>query len=519
MAAVSVASVVSVLAQAPAQPPPAARTTETDRFPAPPAVEKLQQTQHSIQVNGKTLAYTATAGTLVLRKDDSKPIASIFFVAYTRDDAVDKSKRPVTFAFNGGPGSSSIWLHLGALGPKRVVLGPNGEQPIPPYRLVDNEDSLLEFTDLVFIDPVTTGYSRHAPGEDPNQFHGLEGDLNSVADFIRLYTGKFDRWSSPKFLAGESYGTTRAAGLAAVLLEQGVYLNGITLISSVLNFETVSFSPGNELPYILYLPTYTASAWYHKKLPPDLQSGTLENAVQAARDFAGGEFTLALMKGNQLTPAERSRIAEQTARLTGLSKDYVEKSNLRISIQRFRKELLRNEQRTIGRYDSRLEGTDADSVGERPEYDASYASVQGAFTATFNDYIRQELKWESDLTYEVLTDKVRPWSYEKQQNQYVKTGEMLRQAIAQNPNLRVLVANGFYDLATPFFATEYTFSHLGLDPSLQGNVKLTYCDAGHMLYTSKPCLDSLRHSIEAFYGQALSSSQAEPRRGASGAIR
>jgi carboxypeptidase C (cathepsin A) len=348
----------------------------------------------------------------------------------------------------------------------------------------------------------------------------LEGDLNSVADFIRLYTGKFDRWSSPKFLAGESYGTTRAAGLAEVLLEKGIYLNGITLISSVLNFETISFNPGNELPYILYLPTYTAAAWYHKKLPADLQRGTLEKAVQSARDFAGGEYTLALMKGNQLAPAERSRIAEQTARFTGLSKEYVEESNLRISIQRFRKELLRNEERTIGRYDSRLEGTDADSAGERPEYDASYASVQGAFTAAFNDYVRQELKWESDLTYEVLTDKVRPWSYEKQQNQYVNTAELLRQAMAQNPNLRVLVANGFYDLATPFYATEYTFSHLGLAPSLQGNVKLTYCDAGHMLYTSKPCLDALRSSIEAFYGQALSSSQAEPRRsGASGAIR
>jgi carboxypeptidase C (cathepsin A) len=274
------------------------------------------------------------------------------------------------------------------------------------------------------------------------------------------------------------------------------------------------------LPYILYLPTYTAAAWYHKKLPADLQRGTLEEAVQSARDFAGGEYTRALMKGNGLTPAERSRIAEQTARLTGLSKDYIEQSNLRISIQRFRKELLRDEQRTIGRYDSRLEGTDADSAGECPEYDPSYASVQGAFTAAFDDYVRQDLKWETDLTYEVLTDKVRPWSYEKQQNQYVNTGEMLRRAMAQNPNLRVLVANGFYDLATPFFATEYTFSHLALDPSLQGNVRLTYCDAGHMLYTYKPCLDSLRHSIEELYRQALSPSQAEPRRsGASGVSR
>jgi carboxypeptidase C (cathepsin A) len=501
--------VVSAVAQTPAQLPQAARPTETERFPAPPAIERLQQTQHNLQVNGNTIGYTATAGTLVLKKDDSKPIASIFFVAYTRNDSTDKSKRPVTFAFNGGPGSSSIWLHMGALGPKRVALGPNGEQLPPPYHLVDNQDSLLEFTDLVFIDPVTTGYSRHAPGEDPKQFHGLEGDLTSVADFIRVYTNKFDRWSSPKFLAGESYGTTRAAGLAEALLEQGIYLNGITLVSSVLNFETISFSPGNELPYILYLPTYTATAWYHKKLPSDLQLGSLEKAVQSARDFAAGAYTLALMKGNELAPADRSRIVEQIARLTGLSKDYVERSNLRVSIQRFRKELLRDEQRTVGRYDSRVEGTDADSAGERPEYDASYASVQGAFTATFNDYVRQELKWESDLVYEVLTDKVRPWSYEKHQNQFVNTGEMLRQAISKNPGLRVLVVNGYYDLATPFFATEYTFNHLGLNPSLQGNVKLTYCDAGHMLYTSKACLESMHHSIEELYRQAL----AAPRRG------
>ncbi|HYK61025.1 MAG TPA: peptidase S1, partial [Bryobacteraceae bacterium] len=267
----------------PAGPPPAA-AAPPDRFPAPPAVEKLQKTEHSIQINGRPINYTATAGTLVLRKDDAKPIASMFFVAYTRDDIQDKSQRPLTFAFNGGPGSASIWLHMGALGPKRVVLGPNGEQPPPPYQLVDNEDSLIDVTDLVFIDPVSTGYSRSAPGEDSKQFHGLEGDLNSVANFIYQYTGKFNRWSSPKFLIGESYGTTRAAGLAQTLQEQGINLNGIAFISSVLNFGTISFNPGNELPYILFLPTYTATAWYHKKLPADLQAKTLEQAVQAARD-------------------------------------------------------------------------------------------------------------------------------------------------------------------------------------------------------------------------------------------
>lgn len=483
------------------QPAPGA-SNQNERFPAPPAVEKLEKTSHSIQLNSRTINYTATAGTLLLKKADGKPSASMFFVAYTEDDA-DKATRPITFAFNGGPGSASIWLHMGALGPKRVVLGPNGQQPPPPYRLVDNEDCIIAFSDVVFIDPVTTGYSRNAPGEDPKQFHGLEGDLNSVASFIEQYTGKFNRWSSPKFLAGESYGTTRAAGLSEVLLEKGIYLNGITFISSVLNFEAISLNPGNELPYALYLPTYTTTAWYYKKLSPDLQREPLEQVIQSARDFASNEYTLSLMKGAQLSAADRAKVVVQIARFTGLSKEYIENSNLRISPARFRKELLRAEGKTIGRYDSRLEGADIDSAGERPEYDPSYSSVQGAFTATFNSYVRDELKWDSDLTYEALTDKVQPWSYERQQNRYVDTAESLRQAIDQTPSLKVLVVGAYYDLATPFFSADYTFNHLGLSPALQNNVRFMYCDAGHMLYTYKPCLDKLMSTMSDFYREAV----------------
>lgn len=440
----------------------------------------------------------------MLQKDDGKPKASVFFIAYTRDDAGDKSKRPVTFTFNGGPGSSSVWLHMGAFGPKRVLLGPNGEQTPPPYQLVDNDDTPLVFTDLVFIDPVTTGFSRHAPGENPAQFHGLEGDLESVADFIRLYTTKFDRWGSPKFLAGESYGTTRAAGLSQVLLRSGIYLNGITLISSVLSFETILFGAGHDLPYTLYLPSYAATAWYHKKIGADLQKLPVEKVAQAARQFAENEYNQALMKGDKLTGAERSKVAAQLARFTGLSQSYVEEANLRVNLQRFTKELLRNERRTVGRYDSRLEGVDIDSAGERPEYDPSYSAVQGAFTAMFNDYIREQLKWETDETYEILTSKVQPWSYTRQQNQYVNTAEMLRQAMSQNPALKILSVNGYYDMATPFFATEYTFDHMGLPASLQGNITLTYCEAGHMLYTRKSCLDALHKSMGEFYQKALS---------------
>ena len=492
------------------QPPPATGSQPdsgakpaagTEQFPAPPAVETTSKTKHEITVNGKKIPYTATAGTLVLKKDDGKPWANIFYVAYTRDDVTDATKRPLTFTFNGGPGSSSVWLHMGALGPKRVAMGPDGEQPAPPYHLVDNEDTALVFTDLVFIDPVTTGFSREAPGENPAQFHSFDGDLESVGEFIRLWTTRSQRWDSPKFLAGESYGTTRASALSQYLLQHhGIYLNGITLISSVLNFETILFAPGNDLPYILYLPSYTATAWYHKKLPKDL--GDLEKALGESRSFAANEYTVALMKGDKLTAAERTNVGRQLARLTGLSEEFVEEANLRISISRFTKELLRKERRTVGRYDSRLEGVDFDAAGENPEYDPSYASVQGAYTAAFNEYLSVELKYESDLPYEILTGKVRPWSYKRFENQYVNTAEMMRQAMSQEPHLKVMIANGYYDLATPFFATEYTVNHLGLDPSLSGHISLTYCGAGHMLYTKKSCLDGLSKSMTDFYQQA-----------------
>jgi carboxypeptidase C (cathepsin A) len=478
-------------------------TPSTERFPAPPAVETTSKTEHEITVNGAKIPYTATAGTLVLKKEDGQPWASMFYVAYTRNDVQDMSKRPITFSFNGGPGSASIWLHMGALGPRRVDMGPEGEQPKPPYHLADNQDTALEFTDLVFIDPVSTGFSRPAPGENPAQFHSFEGDLQSVAAFIRLYLVRSERWDSPKFLAGESYGTTRASALSQYLLNNdGIYLNGITLISSVLNFETISFNPGNDLPYALFLPSYTAAAWYHKKLPKDLQ-GDLEKAVGESRRFAANEYSVALMKGDKLTAAERAQVVKQMARLTGLSEEFVEASNLRVSMQRFAKELLRKDGKTIGRYDSRLEGADLDSAGDRPEYDPSYASVQGAFTAVFNEYIRKDLKYETDLTYEALTGKVQPWSYARFENRYLDTAEMMRQAMTENPNLKVIIANGYYDLATPFFATEYTVNHIGLQPALSSHIGLTYCEAGHMLYTKKSCLDNLHKSMVDFYQKAL----------------
>lgn len=505
----TMATAVSVLAQRPPRAPAQAETAAeekpgaTEKFPAPPAEEKTVKTQHVIHVNGQELHYTAVAGTLLLLKDDGKPKASIFYVSYSLDGA-DKTKRPITFAFNGGPGSSSVWLHMGALGPKRVALTPDGQAVAPPYHLVDNQGTALVFTDIVFIDPVTTGFSRNAPGEDPKQFHGLEGDLAEVSDFIRLYTTRYERWASPKFLAGESYGTTRASALSLYLLEnEGIYLNGITLISTILNFETARFAVGNDLPYILFLPTYTAAAWYHKKLSGDLQSGDLQHAVEEARKFAGGPYKDALMKGDQLTESERKDMVQQVARFTGLPPAYVDEANLRISIFRFTKALLRDEKKTVGRYDSRLEGVDLDAAGERPEYDPSYAAVQGAFTAAFNEYVRTELNWQTDMPYEVLTGKVQPWNYSQFTNQYVDVAERLRSAMSQNQFMRVLQMNGYYDLATPFFATEYTFDHLGLAPKLRDNVTMHYCDAGHMLYLKQSCLEELHRDMQELYRGAV----------------
>jgi carboxypeptidase C (cathepsin A) len=480
-----------------------ASSSNTRGFPAPPAENHVVTTQHTININGRTIAYTATTGTLVIKREDQRPLASIFFVAYTRDDQKDNSAWPLTFAFNGGPGSSSVWLHMGALGPKRVSMAnAEGQQPAPPYKLVDNESTILSMSDVVFIDPVTTGFSRHAPGENPSQFHSVEGDLQSVAEFIRLYLTHYERWSAPKFLAGESYGTTRAAGLSQTLLENGIFLNGITLLSSVLNFETISFAPGNDLPYILFLPTYATTAWYHKKLGGDL-AGDLKKTIAEARQFAGGEYAAALMKGTSLSDQERSQVAAKMARLTGLSPKFIEEANLRVTMSRFAKELLRDQHRTIGRYDGRLEGIDIDAAGERAEYDPSYAAVQGVYTAVFNDYVRRELNYSSDLPYEVLTGKVQPWNYGRSENRYLNVAENMRQALTQNPAMHVLVGAGYYDLATPFFAAEYTVNHLELDPTLRSHVGLYYCDAGHMLYMKKACLDSFHAAMAAMYASAL----------------
>lgn len=477
--------------------------------------DQLSVTDHSVTINGKKIDYTVTTGTIVLKEESEKkgenegdsegekPKASVFFIAYTKKDVKDKSKRPLTFSFNGGPGSSSVWLHLGVLGPKRVLMDDIGNPTPPPYQLVENDYALLDESDLVFIDPVSTGYSRAVPGEKAKQFHGFKKDIESVGDFIRLYTTRYSRWTSPKFLIGESYGTTRAAGLSGYLQQRhGMYLNGIMLISAILNFQTARFEPGNDLPHILFLPTFAATAWYHNKLKPKYQED-LQKTLREVEAFAESEYTLALMKGDALPEKDRARIVRKLVDYTGLSKDYIEQTNLRINIHRFVKELLRDERRTVGRLDSRFKGVDSDAAGEHHEQDPSLATIMGPYTATFYDYIRDELKYESDLPYEILTMRVHPWSFSEHENQFVNVAETLRKAITTNPYLKVFVGNGYYDLATPYFATEYTFNHLGLDEEHRANISMAYYEAGHMMYVHLESLAKLKADLSKFIDMAL----------------
>ena len=465
--------------------------------------DKNVMTKHSVKIGGQEVKYTATAGTMVLKLEDGTPKASVFYVAYTKDEVADATKRPITFAFNGGPGAGSLWLHVGALGPRRVEMGDVGNLLPPPYKFVDNEASILDVTDIVFIDPVTTGFSRPVPGEADKQFHGVQEDVQSVGDFIRLWATRNRRWGSPKFLAGESYGTTRAAGLSGYLQQRyGMYLNGIILISSILNFQTAEFDTGNDLPYILYLPTYTAIAWYHKKLPSDLQ-GDLQKAIAESKAFAVGAYADALMAGDALPVAKRTEIAQRLSRLTGISAEYIDHADLRIEIQRFDKELMKSERRTVGRLDGRFTGIDADAAGEQPDYDPSLAAIVGPYTAMLNEYVRGELKFESDLPYEFLTGRVRPWNYAPYENRYVNVAETLRRAMTQNQFLHVFVGKGYYDLATPFFAADYTFDHLGLDPTLRSHISGGYYEAGHMMYVHHDSLMKLKQDLAQFIQASL----------------
>lgn len=463
---------------------------------APGAEEKPVVTKHQITAGGKVLRYTVTAGLMPIKNDQGTTEAQMFYMAYTLDGA-EPGARPLMFSFNGGPGSSSVWLHLGALGPRRVKMENDGWMPAAPYQLVDNEQTWLEFTDLVFIDPVGTGFSRAATPELGRKFWGLDGDVRSVGDFIRLYLSRQGRWSSPLYIVGESYGTTRAAALSEHLVNRGIALNGVVLVSTILNFGTARFGTGNDLPYALFVPTYTATAWYHQRLAPELQAN-LRRTLTEVEGWVTNEFLVTLAKGDKLGADERRTAAEKLARYTGLSLTFVEQSNLRIELGRFTAELLRDQGRTVGRLDSRFTGVNGLVGSERPDFDPSMAAIRPPYTATFNDYVRRELGYANDLEYYILGGGIgTPWNFGSD-NEYVDVGERLRSAWARNPHMRLFVAFGYYDAATPYYAAEYSLSHLRLPTEFRAKVATGYYEAGHMMYIHVPSLGKLASDVRGF---------------------
>ncbi|MFZ2652490.1 MAG: hypothetical protein WA210_20505 [Burkholderiaceae bacterium] len=498
--------------------------------PSPPSQaqqprQRIVSTDHSLAIAGHSLEYTATCGTLRLRCSDetedtesqgaaitdgansaasaaTRPDtarAALFFIAYTLKGARAKETRAVTFAFNGGPGSSSVWLHLGLLGPHIVATDDTGLAPPPPYALLENEHTLLTHSDLVFIDPVGTGHSRTLDGETGAGFHEYQADLDSVSEFIRLYLTRYDRWGSPKYLIGAGYGTTRAAGLSHRLQEKhDVYLNGVMLLSLAIDMQTLCFDHANDLPYALFLPSYAATAWYHRALPPDMQRKALREVIAAAETFANAEYSLALMQGSRLSPAERERIASQVARFTGLGIDYVLRCDLRPRDARFCKELLRQRGQTVGHLDSRFVGHDRDDAGEQPEFDAAMSNLVGAYTAGINRLLRSTLKFESDAPYVVHAPLSPKWKWKDFENKYANVGASLRRAMQANPHMRVYVASGFYDLATPHAAADYTLSHLGLRDAQAANISVNYFEAGHLMYIHQASLARLAMQLRAF---------------------
>lgn len=492
-------------ANAPAPPKPDGKKQEQPQAGA----DRLSVTEHEIKTaGGHALPYRTTAGTLAMKDEAGKHKADVFFVAYEKMPAgEDPSTRPVTFVFNGGPGAAAVWLHIGTAGPKRLKLTENGEVMPPPHALVDNEHTWLTASDLVFIDPVNTGYSRAAQGEDPQQFFGVENDVRWVADFIRLYTTRYQRWASPKFLAGESYGTTRSAMLSEHLLDRlGVSLNGIVLVSSVLDFATLRPGNGNDMPYALYLPSYTATAGYHKKLPPELQKD-VPGAIRKAEQWALAEYVPALALGEALPAERRAAVARELAMYTGLPVSLVEKSDLRIDPSLFRATLLEDAGRVIGRFDGRLTGYDPDPLDRNPEFDPSLSAFLGAYSGAFNAYARRELNFESDLSYEVLTDRVHPWNFGPPGSGHLYVADNLRGAMTKNPHLKVLVAGGYHDLATPYFATRFTLAHMDLGAELRGNVTETLYQGGHMMYHRLESLKQLNGDVTSFI---LAASAAPP---------
>ena len=487
---------------------PTTTTTTTTRTTPPASIAQMLEepdsvSRHSANIGGRALNYTVRAGYMPIRNvQTGETEAKIFYMAYTLDGAPNPARRPLMFSFNGGPGSASVWLHLGALGPKRVRMLDNGLMPPPPYELVDNEGSWLDQTDMVFIDTVGTGYSRAVKPEVASKFFSVNGDIESVGEFIRMYLSRAERWSSPLFLVGESYGTTRASGLSNWLFEHGIGLNGILLVSTVMNFQTIRFAEGNDTSLVFILPSYTATAWYHKRLSPQLQARPLRDVLREAENWVTGEYLPALVKSDRLSAAERQSVIDKYSYYTGLSKAFIEQYDFRIELDKFNKELLRDQRRTTGRLDSRFTGIDRTAGGVSPDFDPSMSAIRPPYTAAFNDYVRRELGFKSELEYYILGGGIGPWNWNVN-NGYANTATSLQSAMAKNPYMKIFVANGYYDLATPYFAAEYTLAAMNLDPTLRRNITLAYYEAGHMMYIEKNSLRKLKEDAAAFIQKSI----------------
>ncbi|MDB6152028.1 MAG: Peptidase serine carboxypeptidase [Chthoniobacteraceae bacterium] len=465
--------------------------------------EKAKEKPGKVSLGGAGVSYIAQTGTIPVFKEDGSIRANVFYVYYAVTDeqgkrlgVKDAGARPITFCFNGGPGASSVWLHLGGLGPRRLDLPTEGLTPASVAKVVDNPNSILDATDLVFVDPVSTGLSRAAKGEKPEQFFGVDEDIQSIGEFVRLFTTREQRWSSPKYLCGESYGVTRVSGLSAYLQDKhGFYAEGLILMSGLVNFQTLSADNGNDLPYIVFLPGMTATAHYHKKLAPDLQAD-FEKTMAESRAFAESDYALALLKGADLEKEKRHSIAEKIARLTALSVEQVEDQDLRIDPSFFRKALLRDQSKVVGRFDGRVTGEESDRSETRADFDPSYSNIAGGFSSAVNAYVRGELGYESDHPYHILTGL--PWRWTSYENRYVSTEGKLARAIKTNPRLRVLVLTGLRDLAVPEGSMRYSIAHLPIPQSLRGNIEFSRYESGHMMYLFRPDAEKLRRDLLEF---------------------